>query len=279
MVEQAIESGIPRNTNKPTGILGCIRADVLQGLLMWPLWTALAWEDLKQRYTRTLFGVAWVLLSFGLFVGVKVVIFGQLSEAEEVSFTIFLCAGFLIWQFINGVIGDGSSVFVSSSSWMQGIKLPLSLFVYQRITRNVVTFLLSAIILVVIMIYEKHSLEVGALMAIPAMLIILINAVWVGLLLGTICARFRDLQHLIQTVMRIMFFLTPILWLPSSLGKLGKYVWWNPFTHYLEIFRAPLLTGDVALFSWSIVLGVTAVGWGVTILVFGYYRKQIIFWI
>src|SRR3546814_13953213 len=47
-----------------------------------PLWSALAVEDLRDRYRRTSLGLAWVVLSFAAFVLVKVAIFGQLTTAS-----------------------------------------------------------------------------------------------------------------------------------------------------------------------------------------------------
>ena len=43
------------------------------------LWTSLALEDLRDRYSRTALGLLWIVVSFALFVAVKIVVFGQLA--------------------------------------------------------------------------------------------------------------------------------------------------------------------------------------------------------
>ena len=47
-----------------------------------PLWSNLALEDLRDRYRRTVLGLTWIIASFGLFVAVKVFVFGQLTKVS-----------------------------------------------------------------------------------------------------------------------------------------------------------------------------------------------------
>ena len=74
------------------------------------------------------------------------------------------------------------------------------------------------------------------------LLLIGLNAVWVGLLLGLLCARFRDIPPMITNLVQVALFLTPIMWKKEMLGR---YEWThadlNPFHHFIEIVRAPLL--------------------------------------
>ena len=264
---------------KRNPLVEVLRDDVWQGLKQWRLWTALSKEDLRQRYQRTIFGVAWLFLSFGMFVLVKVVIFERMSNVEDISFAVFLCSGYLVWLFITGCIGEACIIFMSASSWLKGVKIPVSVFIYKSIVGNLITFFFSSLILVGVIFWQGVPIKLSMLWVIPAVLIFIVNAVWVYFFLGCICARFRDIQHLIGSVMRIMLFLTPILWVPSSLGRLGMYVWWNPFTHFLEIFRAPILTGELPVQSWVVVLCITAIGWASGLIVYSVCRHRIIFWI
>ena len=51
--------------------------DWKRAILVPALWLNLALEDLRDRYRRTVLGVAWIAISFALFVGVKVLVFGR----------------------------------------------------------------------------------------------------------------------------------------------------------------------------------------------------------
>ena len=84
----------------------------------------------------------------------------------------------------------------------------------------------------------------------------MINGLWVTLLFGIIATRFRDIPPVVSSFMQLFFTMTPIIWTPDLLagGEPGstKYVVeqlakLNPFYHFIEIFRAPLVGGGPEL--------------------------------
>jgi ABC-type polysaccharide/polyol phosphate export permease len=83
------------------------------------------------------------------------------------------------------------------------------------------------------------------LLVIPGLLLALLTGVWVGLLLGLLCARFGDLPQVIASVVQIAFFITPVIYKaePAS-GRLWVATHLNPFASYLALLRDPLL-GEV----------------------------------
>jgi lipopolysaccharide transport system permease protein len=83
---------------------------------------------------------------------------------------------------------------------------------------------------------------VNALMVLPALLLWVVDALALTLLLGGFCARFRDVMPIVNSVMQIAFFITPVIWKPQQLGARGmEHLPLNPFFDMLEIVRAPLL--------------------------------------
>lgn len=264
---------------EPGASLKAAVQDLSSGLIGWRVWSAMAQLDLKQRYHRAAIGLFWIFLSFAAFVFVKAVIFNRFAGDLEFPFSVYLAVGFLIWQFMSGVVNDGSDAFVSAGNWLKGMSLPMSTFIYQSLMRQSITLGYSALVLIPLMLYEGHSLQAGALLAIPGLVVLMLTGVWVELLVGTVAARFRDLKHLLQALMRITFFLTPILWVPSAMGRLGDYTYWNPFANFIEIIRMPLLEGRVDPFHWFFVLGVTLVGAPIALLVFTAGRNRIVYWL
>jgi ABC-2 type transport system permease protein len=58
-----------------------------------------------------------------------------------------------------------------------------------------------------------------------------------------------------------------------------KFVYLNPFYHFVQIIRAPLLGQAVSIWSWVVVLGITVVGWAVALLVLRNYRSRVSYWV
>ncbi len=69
-----------------------------------------------------------------------------------------------------------------------------------------------------------------------------LNAVWITMLLGSLCARFRDIQQLVGTLLQISLFLTPIFWSPDQLtGRTAMLAQFNPMYHLIAVVRDPML--------------------------------------
>ena len=57
-------------------------------------------------------------------------------------------------------------------------------------------------------------------MAIPGLLLVIANLYWISLLIGTLGARFRDLEYLISMIMPLLMFLSPVMYRPNALPNL-----------------------------------------------------------
>jgi ABC-2 type transport system permease protein len=107
-----------------------------------------------------------------------------------------------------------------------------------------------------------------------------VNGLWIGLLFGLLSARFRDLAPIVGSVMQVAFFLTPVIWLESSVhGELATLLQLNPFAAFLSLVRDPLFGHTPTLQSWAIVALVTILGWIVAFLMFARFRGRITYWL
>ena len=70
---------------------------------------------------------------------------------------------------------------------------------------------------------------------------------------------------MVNNLMRVVFFLTPVIWMPEMLGLRSTYLDLNPFYHFLELFRAPLLGHSPKLLSWVVAFGAALIGWPVAV--------------
>lgn len=252
--------------------------DLVQGVTLWRLWFELAYDDLRQRYRRTAFGALWVSVSYLVFAITIALIGSQMTGVELFPFMVYVAVGYLAWNFINASVTDGCTVFINTENWISGMRLPFSLFVYQSIAREVIIFGYGAVVAVGIILFTGHDLSWTALAALPALLLYLVNAVSSHLLLGVLVTRYRDISQIIQTAMRVLFFLTPLIWTPAQAGGLRDWLWWNPFTYFIDIFRAPIVDGIIPWTSWMVCLGFSGVFGLIAFVLFAHLRRRIVFW-
>lgn len=269
------------NVIRASGYPAASRAvqDWAAALRMWRLWTVLGMEDLSDRYRRTAFGVSWVVTSFALFVYVKVMIFGQIANVPFREFALFVTLGFGLWTYINSVVLDCCIAYSASTHWMLGTNIPYPVFFLQVIFRNWLVFMMIMLVVAAVLAWQGIEFTSSVYTVVAALVIYAVTPAWLAAILAPLCARYRDVMHAMQTIMRLMFFVTPIIWMPvpgTGLAVIAKY---NVFTHFIEIIRQPLIHGVVPLDSWLVVLIVNAAG---LLLGFGSYavtRNRVAFWL
>ncbi|MEO1039955.1 MAG: ABC transporter permease [Pseudomonadota bacterium] len=254
-------------------------SDFTRAARLWRLAIDSAWLDWRRRYSRSALGVAWVFFMFAAFVGVKIVVFGNLSPYELNFFAHWLTIGFLLWQFISASMTEGCTVFTGNERWIKANVYPFVSFVFQAVCRHTIQLLVSGVFLALLVVFVPVAEPLALLWFIPGLAIYLITAVWVQLLLGVIAARFGDIAHLVQTLVRLLFFLTPILWVPGQFGRFGEIAYYNPLTHYLAIIRDPIVGNGVPLTSWFVVAVITVLGVALSLAVFAACRRRIVFWV
>ena len=215
----------------------------------------------------------------GVFVAALGTLYGALLQVEIAEYVPYLALGFIVWTLISNMLTDGCTVFTAAEGIIKQVSQPLSVHLYRIVWRNFIIFCHNAVIVVVVAVLFSVWPGVTGLLALPGLVLLCLNGAWAGLLLGIVSARFRDLPPLVESIMRVAFFLTPIIWMPSLLPGRGVLLEFNPFFHLLELVRAPMLGQLPGLVSWLAVAGITLGGWLVTFVMFRRYRWRIAYWI
>ncbi len=253
--------------------------DWRQAIRMWRLWTALGLEDLSDRYRRTVLGVSWLVTSFALFILVYIVVFGQHSGVSTGEYALYVTIGFGVWSFINSTVSDSCVAYTASSGWILGSSIPHPVFLLQALFRNSAVFCLTLLVIAGTLVWQKQSWSGAEWYAVPGVLSYAIPPLWLGAILAPLCARHRDFIHAVQTGMRLLFFLTPILWLPTQRMELDLMAKYNPITYFIDVVRSPLIYDVFPAHSWMIVLAVNAVGALAGFATYTLTRNRMVYWL
>ena len=215
--------------------------DVRDGILLWPLWGRLGWNDILQRYRRSLLGPFWLTASMAIMVVALGTLYANLFKVEIQDFMPFLCVGLLVWNYISSVIGEAGTLFTGSESYIKQIRLPYSLYVYRFVWSRIIIFAHNFVIYFGILLYFAIWPGAVMLLAIPGFILVTLNVALGSISIGMASARFRDIPQIVGSVIQIAFFMTPVMWKPELLGSRTYIVEFNPFYHLIEVMRSPLL--------------------------------------
>jgi ABC-type polysaccharide/polyol phosphate export permease len=253
--------------------------DISRSLKHLDLAAYLAWEDIRQRYVRTLLGPLWIVLSTGIWFGILAFVMGNLFSQDTHQYVPFLISGLLVWSLIASSISESTLALISASSLITSFPLPIFMHYFRFMTRNFIIFLHNLLIFVVVAFFFPPPLTASTWLVIPGLAIDLIILFGISIFLSLANLRYRDTNLAVISALQVLPIVTPIFW---DRGMLKNYPWiadLNPFYHMLQIVRAPMLGQAPAPESWLVTI---AMAIGATLLscaVFVRYRHRIIFWL
>ena len=265
--------------------------DLWLGLQRVPLWRTLAWYDLRRGNTKSTIGVLWHTLSFFIVIAFLGYLYSDIMGHPQETFVPYLAAGFLVWHYINHIITAGLLVFVGNKGFITQIPMPMSVFVFRNACYDLYVLGLNFVAYLLILLVFGLEPKIELLPALAGLLILMLTSVAVTLLLGVLSVFNLWMRNLIPSIMRLLFFVTPIIWMPQMLtggeiasvmtqvGEVGvraAIVLYNPFYHFVEILRSPLIGDPVATLSW-VVTGLGAILLlAVAVWSMGHWRSRIL---
>jgi len=253
--------------------------DLAEGLRRWPLWGRLGWQDVVLRYRRSMLGPFWLTLSMGVMVFTLGLVYGGIFKIDTKQYLPFLTIGLLIWGFITGAISEGCQTFIEAEWLIRQVDLPLSMFPLRVVWRNLILFMHNAAIYVVVVFVFDVQVSWVLLLAIPGLVVLLANALWCATLFGMLSARFRDLPQIVSSLLQMAFFVTPIIWTSEQAGSRRFLVEGNPFYHFIQLIREPLLGGVPDSLNWEVTLGITFLGYLGTFFFYRRFHGRIAYWV
>jgi ABC-type polysaccharide/polyol phosphate export permease len=254
--------------------------DVLAGVQAYDIWGRLGWRETKRRYRRTIFGPFWTTVSLALFVTVLGLVWSNLWNQNPKTYLPYLTSGMLCWVLFSAICIEGSAGFFGYEKLIKQLRISYTLLACATVWRNVIVFLHNMCIYVLVCLYAGVSVTWDTLLVVPGFALLCLNLTWIVTLLGAACARFRDLLQLVGNLLQITLFITPIFWSPSQLsGRMTAVAEFNPLYHLIAIVRDPLLGKPPETLHWIVALGITVLGWALTVQVMTRFRHRIVYWL
>ena len=242
----------------------------------------LAWQDIRQAYRRSAIGPFWITIGMAVQIITMGLVFSLIFKTETREYIPFLAASILIWGFVSTTLLEGCSSLITAESLIKQLNLPTGVYVLRTLFKNLFTFAHNIVLIPIVFLVFMKPISLESLLLIPGIFLVTVNLGWLTLLLGMISARYRDFPPIINSLITIGFFITPVMWSPDLVGDnelahllLGL----NPLYHLLQVLRLPLLGQIPTLANWSITLAMCFVGWTLAGLFYKKFRSQIAYWV
>ena len=239
-------------------------------------WLALVRMDLRSRYRRSMLGVGWSLLHPIAMTAVLCTVFSTLFQADVRTYGPFLLAGLVTWNFFVSVMNHGCQSFFQGESYIRQYPAPLAIYPLRSTLGAGIHFLLGlCVVLVLVWCLNGFSNFPALVSLVPTLLMLFVVGWSVAACMGVINVMFQDTQHLIEVLVQILFYVTPIIYPAELLQKrgLGWFVAINPAATFLELIRRPILEGTIPS-PMTFVLGMIAAVTAATLATLTLWRAE-----
>jgi ABC-type polysaccharide/polyol phosphate export permease len=247
----------------------------------------LAFLDLAKRFRRTKLGFFWLSLGITIQIIVLGFVFGSFkSNGNFETFFPYLSIGLIFFTFINDTIIQSLNVFKKNSDFILSVPLPFSLYVAQIVFYNLVILVHNLFIVVFIGLplffdFNVNLFNFEFFGLILFFLLISIFIFFLCIIISIISSRYHDFNNLIPALLRILFFLSPILWVEESFTNSDFFflLQINPLYHLLGLIRS-LIDFDIN-YPFNLIYVIFCLIFCVCIGTFflGKYRKRISSWL
>jgi len=262
------------------GIVRTATKDLGRALKAWRIWVLLGTNDIRQRYRRSKLGQFWITATIAATVVGLGIVYSAIFKQSIEEYLPYVAAGFVVWFLITGMITEGCTAFLDSEGYAKQLTVPLSVYVLRTWFRVLITFAHNAIIVPFVWLIFLVPVGWACCLVIPGVCLIALNGLWIMLLLGTLCARFRDLPQIISSFVQVLFFVTPVMFRSDQLPASGRAAMdLNPFAALLAVARDPLIGRVPSALEYELVIGTLLFGWAMAVPVYGRFRTRIIYWL
>jgi len=180
----------------------------------------LTWRHLAARYRGSALGFVWSLLNPVLLMGIYTFVFRFIfrAAAPGVPYPVFLITGILAWNFVSIAAMNAAVSLVDGAALIKQTAFPRIALPVSAVLSNAVNYLMTLPLLITLNLLFGITPTLSLLLLPCALLLLLLMAIGIGVLLAALMPFFRDLQHLIDVLFTMWFFLTPVIY-PISLVK------------------------------------------------------------
>jgi len=253
--------------------------DLREAAALWRLCWTLGMLDIRLRYRGSVLGPFWLTISTGAMVSAMGVLYSELFHISLHEYLPFLTVSLVLWGFIATLFAEACTGYTVNEAMIRAIRIPFALYAARTVLRNLLVLAHNIVVVVAVDLFVWTGPGIDGFLALPGLALWLIDAFAITVLLGALCARFRDIPPIVASVVQMAFFVTPVLWKPQLVGPYQWLLPVNPFYDLLETIRGPLLGEIPTAATWLAALGYSILLCGASWFLFARVRGRIAFWI
>lgn len=197
-------------------------------------------REIRVRYKQSFLGFFWIILNPFFQMLIMSLVFSNIVKTSNlgIPYPMFLYAGLLPWVFFVGALQGSMGVLIDDAPLIKKIYFPREVLILSTVLSKTFDFLLSSLVFILLMFWFHIPFTSYSLLFIPLFLIQFIFTFGLALILSAFNLFYRDTQYLVNLVLTLWFYLTPVLYAVELFPE--KYRWifkFNPMSVFINAYR------------------------------------------
>ena len=187
------------------GLLGLFRyRELIRNLVL---------KDLKLKYRGSVLGFAWSLVNPLVMLFVYWLAFTYILGIRRENFVLFLANRLLAWTFFSSTVAMATGTIADSGGLLKSVRFPRTVMPIATVLFNLSQYLMTFAVLLPVLLIMFRIGPAWPMLAYPIMLFLLVLFTsGVSLLVATASAYYRDVKHLVDVSLQVLFWLTPVVY-------------------------------------------------------------------
>lgn len=225
--------------------------------------------DYKLENKDTYLGKIWALFTPLIQIGTYWLVFGiGLRSGRDVDgypYLAWMLIGLIPWFFIKDCIVNGANAIYSKIGLIEKMKFPVSTIPISKILQELYSFFVMLIIMVVILLCLGLRPDLYWLNLTYYIIYSIVFLTSISLITSVITMVARDFYKLLNSLIRLLFYVTPILWVMDNMPQIYQTIMeYNPIYYVVKGFRESILYDLMFYHEMRMVV----IMWGVNIVLF-----------
>lgn len=216
----------------------------------------LANYELKTQNNGTMFGFLWNFLNPALQIFVFWFVFAiglkNSPPQDDYPYLIWMIVGIVPWFYISTALTTTGNSIYAFSGVLKRMYLPLSIVPVKSVLSALIGHFWAMLVVIAVIFGSGYGLSGLWWQTFYYTFCSVAILVAYALMASAIVVIFRDFQKIMASVIRLLFYITPIVWVQDSLDDNLKFILkLNPFAYIIDGYRDSLLYGRNLMWHWK----------------------------
>lgn len=201
---------------------------------------ALAWRDIRLRYSQTALGVSWVLLQPLLGSFIFTLVFSLIARVPSGNIPYFFISysGLVSWNLFGSSITRIAGSLLANSNLVSKVYFPRLILPLGAVPAALLDFALGIVLLAVLAPLWGLPVGLGLLLVPVCIFILCAVAVGLGVAAAALSVSYRDVQHIIPLVVQLLMYGSPVGYAVTAVPEKYRAIYMlNPLAAPIDTIR------------------------------------------